>query len=148
MKEPVQVLILKIAGEPQGKGRARIGRLSNGRAVAFTPQKTRSYEALIRYEAQVVMESTNSALINGPVLLKVDAHFGIPRSATKRFAAAARAGTALPVKRPDLDNIVKAALDALNTVVFRDDAQVVEIVARKTYSDQPCLIVTVEALNV
>lgn len=148
MKEPMQMLILKIAGEPQGKGRARIGRASSGRPVAFTPQKTRTYEALIRYEAQVVMTSTGSALLDGPVRLEVDAQFGIPRSATKKFAAAALVGTARPVKRPDLDNVVKAALDALNSVVFRDDAQVVEIVARKTYSAQPCLIVTVEALDV
>jgi Holliday junction resolvase RusA-like endonuclease len=137
-------LVIRIAGEPQAKGRARIGRLANGRAVAFTPQKTRMYEAMIRHEAQNAM--AGALPLEGPVRIEIDAHFGIPRSATKRFVADALAQRAFPLKRPDLDNSLKAALDALNTVVFRDDAQVVEIVARKTYSQQPCLIVTVAPL--
>lgn len=139
-------LLIKIAGEPQAKGRARIGRLANGRAMAFTPQKTRMYEAMIRHEAQVVMQSAGVLPIEGPVRLEVEAQFGIPKSATKRLAADAIAQRVFPLKRPDLDNTVKAALDALNTVAFRDDAQVVEIVARKVYSQQPCLIVTVAPL--
>jgi Holliday junction resolvase RusA-like endonuclease len=137
-------IVIRIAGEPQAKGRARIGRLANGRAVAFTPQKTRMYEAMIRHEAQNAM--AGALPLEGPVRIEIDAQFGIPRSATKRFFADALAQRAFPLKRPDLDNTLKAALDALNTVVFRDDAQVVEIVARKTYSQQPCLIVTVAPL--
>lgn len=139
-------IVVTLMGEPQAKGRARIGRLANGRSVAFTPQKTRMYEAMLRHEAQVAM--AGAAPIEGPVRLEVEARFGIPRSATKLFAALALAGEMWPLKRPDLDNTVKAALDAFNTVVFRDDAQVVEIIARKTYSSQPCVIVTVAPLDV
>jgi crossover junction endodeoxyribonuclease RusA len=36
--------------------------------------------------------------------------------------------------RPDLDKLVRALLDALTGVVFVDDAQVVELVARKRYA--------------
>jgi Holliday junction resolvase RusA-like endonuclease len=146
MTLPMQLLVIKIAGEPQAKGRARIGRLANGRSVAFTPQKTRMYEAMIRHEAQTAMADAGVLPFEGPVRIEVDAQFGIPRSAPKRFVADALAQRAFPMKRPDLDNTVKAALDALNTVVFRDDAQVVEIIARKTYSQQPCLTVTVAPL--
>lgn len=36
-------------------------------------------------------------------------------------------GELLPTKKPDIDNIVKAVLDALNEVAYRDDTQVVEL---------------------
>jgi Holliday junction resolvase RusA-like endonuclease len=144
MTLPTQRITIVLMGEPQAKGRARIGRLANGRSVAFTPQKTRMYEAMIRHEAQAAM--AGALPLEGPVRIEVEAQFGIPRSAPKRLVADALARRAFPLKRPDLDNTVKAALDALNTVVFRDDAQVVEIVARKVYSQQPCLIVTVAPL--
>ena len=42
-------------------------------------------------------------------------------------------GVVWPTGRPDTDNITKAALDALNGMVVRDDAQVVEIAATKRY---------------
>ena len=144
MTLPTQRITIVLMGEPQAKGRARIGRLANGRAVAFTPQKTRMYEAMIRHEAQNAM--AGALPLEGPVRIEVEAQFGIPRSAPKRLVADALARRAFPLKRPDLDNTVKAALDALNTVVVRDDAQVVEIIARKVYSQQPCLIVTVAPL--
>ena len=40
-------------------------------------------------------------------------------------------GELLPAKKPDIDNIVKAVLDALNEVAYRDDTQVVELQVRK-----------------
>jgi len=39
----------------------------------------------------------------------------------------------------DVDNYLKAILDSLNEVVYVDDRQIVEISARKIYSDQPCI---------
>jgi len=50
---------------------------------------------------------------------------GSPRSNKRRLAALA--GEIAPTARPDLDNYIKAALDAINTIVVTDDAQVVEI---------------------
>ena len=39
--------------------------------------------------------------------------------------------------KPDLDNVLKAVLDAMNDVVYVDDSQVVNMVAHKRYSAQP-----------
>lgn len=39
--------------------------------------------------------------------------------------------------RPDIDNYVKALFDGLNGTVFADDAQVVDIRARKVYAPGP-----------
>jgi len=40
-----------------------------------------------------------------------------------------------PIGRPDIDNLVKLVLDALNKIAWDDDAQVVDIAARKLYED-------------
>ncbi len=46
-------------------------------------------------------------------------------------------GKILPAKKPDIDNVVKAVLDALNGVAYRDDTQVIELHVRKSYSEKP-----------
>ena len=45
--------------------------------------------------------------------------------------------------RPDLDNFLKAVLDACNGIVFFDDAQITEINARKIYGIAPKTVLTV-----
>ena len=37
----------------------------------------------------------------------------------------------------DIDNYLKAILDSLNGILFVDDRQIVEVYARKRYSDKP-----------
>ncbi len=40
------------------------------------------------------------------------------------------------MKKPDVDNVVKAVLDAMNDCVYVDDAQVYSIAVEKRYTDQ------------
>ena len=49
----------------------------------------------------------------------------------------ARAGEICATKKPDADNVLKAIKDAMNDVVYADDAQVVEISLIKVYGDDP-----------
>ncbi len=51
-----------------------------------------------------------------------------------RLTAPLRSKRKLPTTRPDLDKLVRAVLDALTGVVWRDDSQVVEILAHKSYA--------------
>lgn len=43
----------------------------------------------------------------------------------------------LPTVAPDLDKYIRAVLDALTGICYGDDSQVVEIKAKKVYSDTP-----------
>lgn len=79
-----------------------------------------------------------------PVRIVITAYFKIPSSASKRDKLAMLEGDRRPTKKPDIDNIVKAALDGLNGKAFTDDAQVVELRAFKFYSPQPRVEVMVE----
>ena len=53
----------------------------------------------------------------------------------------------LPAKKPDTDNISKIK-DALNGVLYKDDAQVTDDHVIKFYSDRPRLLVMAKTLTV
>tara|TARA_R100000789_G_C2911682_1_gene123522 strand:+ start:139 stop:567 length:429 start_codon:yes stop_codon:yes gene_type:complete len=40
-------------------------------------------------------------------------------------------------RKPDVDNLVKAAVDGIKGIVFKDDNMVVKIIAEKTFSAKP-----------
>jgi Holliday junction resolvase RusA-like endonuclease len=63
----------------------------------------------------------------------------------KRRDAALR-GDIRPTSRPDTDNYVKAALDAINTIVVADDGLVVDLVAIKRYAPAPALTIIITPL--
>ena len=71
----------------------------------------------------------------------------IPVSWTKAKRADALAGLVMPTGRPDLDNLVKALTDACNGIVWRDDAQIVRLMAEKRYGEQPGAVVSVIPLT-
>lgn len=46
-------------------------------------------------------------------------------------------GELLPTKKPDIDNITKCVLDALNGIAYHDDSQIVRLTVEKFYAQQP-----------
>ena len=124
-----------VPGAPIGKGRPRAARRGAG-VVMFTPEKTAGYEALVAAAASNAMRAEAGPLFTGPLEAVLEMRIPIPASWSKAHKAAALAGIELPTSRPDIDNVAKAILDACNGVVFRDDAQVVMLVATKAFSDE------------
>lgn len=52
-------------------------------------------------------------------------------------------GSVRPTKKPDVDNIVKIVLDALNGLAWHDDAQVTFLAVSKEYTGkEPFVAVT------
>lgn len=126
-----------IEGEPVGKSRPR---WSDGHM--YTPKKTREYEEKVK----------NAYLAAGGIQFEKDdsigvvihAHFKIPQSFTGGKRVAAMHKMIRPLKRPDVDNVIKSILDGLNGVAYEDDKQVVDVVCRKYYSqDNGYAVVTV-----
>lgn len=135
---------ITIPGQPQGKGRPRIGKVGK-HARMFTPQKTVAYEGLIAHEGRIAMGER--APLDGPVAVIVDMACQVPASWSKKKAAQALAGQIHPTTKPDQDNVLKALFDGLNGVTWRDDVQVVEIVSRKRYAETPGLHVEIEPIS-
>lgn len=122
-----------VPGAPQGKGRARAYRMRSGAIGHYTPDKTRSYERTIRLLARQAVGARKP--IDGPVSLTLQIVMPIPASWPAWKRDLAQSGQLAPTTKPDADNIEKAVKDALNGVVYRDDAQVVAADKIKCYED-------------
>lgn len=129
-----------VPGQPVPKGRPKFARRGSF-VQAYTPEKTASYENLVKVHAAQAMQGT--APMSGPLALMLTLFVQIPKSTTKRDRARISAGTFHPTKKPDLDNVLKAVTDAMNGIVYEDDAQIVRITTMKRYGDTPRAIVHV-----
>lgn len=114
--------------EIRGKGRPRLTR--NGHA--FTDEKTRNYENLVKMLAMQAMEKAGATVTDKPVKATINAFFEIPKSYTKKKVQAIINGEIKPAK-PDIDNVIKSILDGCNKIVFKDDVQIYAISATKSY---------------
>lgn len=139
----MQKLMFEILGSPIGQGRPKFSTI-NGHAKAYDPEKSRNYKAYVRMLATQAMKENDFAIITGPCAIKIWAYFDIPKSKSKKFKEAALEAKERPTKKPDADNIVKAILDALNGLVYKDDSCIVELSCVKYYSDVPRVEVYVD----
>lgn len=134
----------QVPGKPQGKARARtVMSKKLGHSVSYTPENDLLYENLIK--SRFLDQADGFYLETGtPVTLRIVARFMPPASASKKKQQEMLAGEILPLKKPDMDNIVKVVADALNGTAYRDDKQIVLVSAKKAYSAMEGLDITVE----
>lgn len=135
-----------VLGEPQGKARPKTVRLKNGASHTYTPDATVIYENLIvteyRRQCGTVKFPDNEMLD-----MRIAAYYVIPASASKKKQRQMEDGEIRPTKKPDSDNVLKAVADALNSIAYRDDTQIVDCQIRKFYSRQPRIEVTILTAN-
>ena len=129
----IEIVLL---GQPMAKERPR---LTQGGHV-YTPERTLNYEARLAHRAQDAV--AGRPLLEGPLAVEVVTLMSIAASKPAKWQSAALAGLERPTKKPDWDNFGKM-LDALNLVVWADDAQVVDGRVLKFYWSRPALIVRV-----
>lgn len=139
MSEAIHIVV---KGEPVGKGRPRFGiNKYSHRPMIYTPPKSREYEEYVQYHAK---KSMSAALpIEGACSVYIRIFIPAPLSWSDKKKKSAYEGKIMPTKKPDCDNYLKSVCDALNKVVYKDDAQIVDMVAIKRYSDDPRLEITV-----
>lgn len=123
-------------GEPQAKARAKariVGKGAKQFVQMYTPKHTVSYETAIATLAkqQMAMREVTKA----PVKLDLVLFFEIPKSWPIWKQEAALTHHIAHTTKPDADNVVKAIKDALNGVVWQDDAQVCQVNVIKLYSN-------------
>lgn len=140
-RDPITIVLM---GEPVPFARMRLSRSTGGH---YIPAPQRNAMAALRIEASNAMRQQGGTLFDEPICLELLAEFPIPQSWSKKKQATALLGLIRPGKKPDLDNLCKLATDAFNSVIYRDDALICEVRARKIYSNQPKLTVTIEPLT-
>lgn len=128
------MITFKVDGVPVPKGRARYVRRGN-HISTYTPEKTRTYETLIKDAARQAMGGSEP--LDTPVSLYLYIRVPIPASATKKRLQAIADGSEKPIKKPDASNILKSVEDGMNGVVYHDDSQIINIHVTKVFSSEP-----------
>lgn len=137
-------MIFIIPNKPQGKARARTfydARIGKHRSI--TPEKTVSFENLVRY----CFEQSGGKKTDKPIKITVKTYMPIPSAMPKRVQIEALAGNVVPTAKPDNDNIEKSIFDALNGFAYKDDTQIAENHTYKFYSADPRTEVEIEELD-
>lgn len=122
--------------KPMAQSRPRFAR--RGRCVvAYEKKEMKAWRVEC---SRLIKENFGTGeLIEGP--LKIDATFYIhpPKyiSSKKKLKEKLEAEEIFCSKKPDIDNYLKALLDSMTGIVFKDDGQVVECKTRKLYSLKP-----------
>jgi crossover junction endodeoxyribonuclease RusA len=110
------MIVFRVHGSPVPQGSMKVihGRVlhSQGSALAV-------WRSLIGWEAKIAGATPHKL----PV--KITIIFLMPRPKTVKRN--------MPTVAPDLDKLIRGVLDGLTGIAYEDDAQVVEIHARKVY---------------
>lgn len=119
-------IVFSVEGEPVAKARPRMTRTGH----VYTPKKTADAEERIR---NAFLKKIKKADIpkDAKVELMIDFFFTPPKSAgLKKCEEMYFTGRD---KKPDIDNLCKTVMDALNGIAFKDDSQIVKLRANKVY---------------
>ena len=120
---------IEVPGDPVAKARPKATKGKGGFIRVYTPENSLNYENRVRFAAREM----DVRPIDGPVELRILFCCAAPKHLHKKrkpFQGGWRD------KRPDLDNLVKAVLDGLNTIAYVDDARVSRISAEKLHAPQ------------
>lgn len=115
---------------------------ADGRPVTrrFTRPEHRHYSSSVQEQCRLAMSSPADGY-EDPWCVDLTAVFQRPKSHFTSKGALKSGAPSCPQGKPDLDNIAKIACDALNGMLWRDDAQVIALHVQKLYGDRPGLSV-------
>jgi Holliday junction resolvase RusA-like endonuclease len=163
-----QMVVVVLEGDPRGKGRPRF--MSRGSFVqVYTDNETLTYEQLIQEEVlrgiggQTLVDNTNQIkrrtfieayadmggkpIFSCPVRVEMEIRHPARASWTKAKTAGALAGHIAATVKSDIDNVIKIWFDAFNGCMWKDDTQVIEVHAKKMFSEDPSVLVRVIPLD-
>lgn len=128
--------VLVIPGKCIPKGRPRFTMDGN----VYTPKRTADYEDLVKTTAKLNIKEP----IEGPLKVTIIVEQKMPKSWSKKRKQRVIDGEELVMSVQDLDNMVKSVTDGLNKIAYKDDRQIIRIVAEKKYSEVDQVIAVIE----
>ena len=122
-------ITFSVPGNPVPQPRARVS-TRGGFARAYVPSKHPVHD----YRTQLAVAARLAGLTptGEPLSVVIDAVFERPKSHRNKSGVK---GTAPKLPRPDVDNVAKAVLDALQDVMG-DDTMVARLVVEKSYGQE------------
>ena len=129
----------EVPGTIKGKGRPRVNSYTG---MIYTPTTTKDYESLI--EQYFILKYPKYKTLEGRLAVNIIATFNIPKSTKKSDREKMIQNEISPNKKPDIDNIVKIILDAMNKFAFKDDTQITKLNVEKKYGEEEKIFVSIE----
>ena len=115
------MLELEVLGQPIAQPRHRCSR---GRMYIPANHQIHAYKASITLAGQLVMQGRRP--LEGAVHVRVGFYLQAPKRPAHKYPSAS-----------DIDNLEKAVFDSLNGIFWKDDRQIVAVLATKEYSANP-----------
>ncbi len=128
------VIDVTIPMKPVPKERPR-----TGSGHVYTPRKTKIAETAISYAVNAEMKKRRIPPFRNEAL-RVTVLFSFSTADKKRINTPKKT-------RPDIDNLGKTVLDALNGVAFKDDGQVADFICRKEFSANDSITISIEPIQ-
>lgn len=122
-----------VQGKAVAKERPR-ATVRGGYAVMYTPKNTAQFEVFVK---QVASSFKPPKLLSGALEMVLAFYIQRPQSLSQKIN--------YDVKKPDVDNLAKSIMDALEGVIYEHDSQVISLQVRKGYGS-PRVDIVVEEL--
>ena len=129
----------EVEGDIKGKARPRVNSYTG---IVYTPNNTKNYEDLIKQ--YFVIKYPRYTPMENRIHMQIISYFKLPHNSSKTVKSQMLDGTISPTKKPDIDNIAKIVLDALNKMAFKDDNQITKIELEKKYEEKEKLYIKIE----
>jgi Holliday junction resolvase RusA-like endonuclease len=118
--------------------RAQRRRFQSGAHVTFTDPEVWAYHGVVRMAAERAMDGRPP--LDCPLEMSVLSVFAVPASWSGKRQREALAGIIQKTTKPDLDNSLKGSKDAMQSICYRNDSQIVSYgTCSKIYGDRPRL---------
>lgn len=111
-------------------------RFAGGRV--YTPKETQIAEREIAYLVKMHMAENHICITSNPV--RIDIAFYFQTNVAQKFKK-------IYTKKPDVDNLAKTVLDALNQICYVDDKQVCVLTCKKLYDENYGIRVKIQELE-
>lgn len=136
------VLQFEIPGKVQAKERPRFNRYSG---KVYTPEKTHNFENFVKL--LFVEKYPDRKPLEGAIYIDIVVNKEVPASASKKKKKEMLEGKIQPLVKPDVDNVAKSILDALNGIAYKDDKQIIGLSVQKFYSDETITLVKIKEME-
>jgi Holliday junction resolvase RusA-like endonuclease len=121
------VIEFTVYGRPQPQGSSRAFTPKGWKRPVITSDnpKLKSWRQEASIAALTAMRGKEMLVRPTPVFLEATFYFARPASLSKKRI--------LPTVKPDCDKLARGLFDSITGIVFEDDSQVVELLAKKGY---------------
>ena len=120
-------------------------RFVRGRVFSNTP-KANAWKGAVRCAALEAAAACGWTATGSPLAMRLVFSFQRPKNHYTSKGILKSNLEHVP-KKPDIDNLSKAVMDALNNVAYTDDAQVVHLDAKKIYGPEEGVMVCLKTLK-